>query len=291
MDNKIIENDKNNNEDKINDLNNKIKINFHKTNYLNKEDLILEKKNDNKERNINLKSNNNYENNFNDYNNSNDNIIKDNFDNENFNDKEIDEEDNISNNNNISHDSNINQNNNNNNPIIKSYDDIYFIDTYNDYTNNIIFIISCCSKFVKSFNYNSNTLYQIYQDHEKESSIHSSAVVTESENIVKLIDSCMDGYIRIWNFHENILLNRINISAQGIKGICLWDENHIFVACDERCIKLVQFNDGIIENIMFGHKGKVCCIKQIFHEKYGKCLVSKGWGLDTIKLWVNNELI
>ena len=99
----------------------------------------------------------------------------------------------------------------------------------------------------------------------------------------------MDGYIRIWNFHENILLNRIKISAQGIKGRCLWDENHIFVGCDERCIKLVQFNDGIIENIMFGHKGKVCCIKQIFHEKYGKCLVSKGWGLDAIKLWVNNE--
>jgi hypothetical protein len=232
-----------------------------------------------------LKTNNNYENNFNDYNNSDDNFINDNFDN----DKVIDEEDNISNNNNISNDSNIKQYNNNIN--IKPYDDIYYIDTYYDNSINTIFIISCCSKFVKSFNYNSNTLYQIYQDHEKESSIHSSALVTESENIVKLIDSCMDGYIRIWNFHENILLKRIKISDQGIKGICLWDENHIFVGCDERCIKLVQFNDEIIENIMFGHKGKVCCVKRIFHEKYGKCLVSKGWGLDVIKLWVNNESI
>ena len=117
--------------------------------------------------NINLKANKKYENNFNDNNNSNDNIIKDNFDNENLNDKEIDEEDNISN------DSNINQNNNNN-PIIKPYDDIYFIDTYNDNLYNTIFIISCCSKFVKSFNYNSNTLYQIYQDHEKERQIRAA---------------------------------------------------------------------------------------------------------------------
>ena len=288
MNNKINENDKNNKEEKINNLDNKIEINFNNTNNLNNENLIIENKNDNEEMNTDLKANNNYENNFNDYCNSDDNIIKENFDNDNLNDKEIDEEDNISNNNNISNDNNSNQNNNYNSNI-RPYDDIYFIDTYYDNLNNAIFIISCCSKFVKSFNYNTNTLYKIYQDQEKESSIHSSAVVTESENIVKLIDSCMDGYIRIWNFHENILLNRIKISAQGIKGICLWDENHIFVGCDERCIKLVQFNDGIIENIMFGHKGKVCCIKQIFHEKYGKCLVSKGWGLDAIKLWVNNE--
>jgi hypothetical protein len=297
MENIIIENSKNNEEDKSNELNDKLEINFNKINYLNNDNLIIENKNDNNEEINNFKTKNNFENNFNDYNNSNDNIIKDNFDNDNPNDNGIDEENNISNNNNISNDSNINQNdndndNNNNNNYnlnIKPYDDIYYIDTYYDKSNNTIFIISCCSKFIKSFNYNSKTLYQIYQDHEKESSIHSSAVVIESENIVKLIDSCMDGYIRIWNFHENILLKRIKISDQGIKGICLWDENHIFVGCDERCIKLVQFNDGIIESIMFGHKGKVCCVKQIFHEKYGKCLVSKGWGIDVIKLWVNNE--
>jgi len=287
MKNKKIENSKNSEEDKSNDLNNKLESNF---NNKNNENLILENRNDNEEMNNNLNTNNNNENTFFDNNNSEGNIIKNNSENDNLNYKENNEEDNISNNSNISNDIDINQNNNNNSNI-KSYDDIYFIDTYYDKPNNTIFIIACCSKFVKSFNYNSNTLYQIYQDNEKESSIHSSAVVTESENIVKLIDSCMDGYIRIWDFHQNILLKRIKISDQGIKGICLWDESHIFVGCDEKCIKLVQFNDGNIENIMFGHKGKVCCVKQIYHERYGKCLVSKGWGLDVIKLWVNNESV
>ena len=170
------------------------------------------------------------------------------------------------------------------------YDNIYFIDTYFDRKNKVTYIIACCSQYVKSYNYNLNVLYNKYQDHEFENRIHSSAVIKEKEIMVQLIESCIDGNIRIWNFHENILLNRINVCEQGIKGICLWNNNYLFVGCDDKSIKIVQLSDGSIIKILFGHQSKVCTIKTINNEKYGKCLVSKGWGSDVIKLWINNEI-
>ena len=185
--------------------------------------------------------------------------------------------------------SNNNDNNENNNKK-NDYDNIYFIDTYYDKSNNFTYIISCCSQYVKSFNYNLNILYQKYQDNEIKTGIHSSAIINETKNKVQLIESAIDGFIRIWDFHESILLKRIKICEEGIKGICLWDENLLCVGCDDKSIKIVKLNDGNIVRIIFGHKAKVCTIKEVNHEKFGKCLISKGWGSDTIKLWYNNEI-
>ena len=166
-------------------------------------------------------------------------------------------------------------------------DHIYYIETYFDKRFNITYIISCCSECVKSFNYNSNTLYHIYEENTKEKFIHGNVIIDDKSlnNIVRLIETCNDGYVRIWDFHLAILLNKIKICEEGIKSICLWDKNHLFVGCDDSTIKFLDIDNNEIIHTLYGHKQRVCCLKKIEHEKYGECLVSKGWGADFIKLW------
>ena len=207
----------------------------------------------------------------------------------------IGEEDNLSNDNNFNNNSDNNSHNNDNNNINNNinefeYDNIYFVETYFDKINNYTYIIACCSQYVKSYNYNLNILYHKYQEHEMENRIHSSAIINESGNITKLIESSIDGYLRIWNFHECILLKRIKIDTGSIKGICLWDDNHILIGCDDKSIKVVDINNEYTIRVLFGHQKIACCIKTINHDKHGKCIVSKGWGDDVIKLWINNEI-
>ena len=120
--------------------------------------------------------------------------------------------------------------------------------------------------------------------------IHSSAIITKREKTTKLIETALDGFIRIWDFHKGLLLKRIMVCQEGIKGICLWDENYLCVGCDDKSIKFVGINEEKVTKILFGHRMKICCIKTINHDKYGKCLISKGWGDDFIKLWFNNEI-
>jgi len=62
---------------------------------------------------------------------------------------------------------------------------------------------------------------------------------------VKLIESCCDGYVRIWNFDSGKLLQKINVVVENEKlkkilnCICLWDNDYIFVGYDGAYIILV----------------------------------------------------
>ena len=188
-----------------------------------------------------------------------------------------------------------NDNDNNNNDIESpkpvKVDHIYYIDSFFDEKLNTTYVISCCNEFIKSFNYNTNTLYHIYLDKTIETNIHGNDIIDTSHNddIVRLFETCNDGYVRIWDFHLGILLNKIKVCDFGIKSICLWDENHIFVGCDDTTIKMIDITKNEIIHVLSGHMAKVCCLKIIEHEKYGKCIISKGWGGDYIKLWKKKD--
>ena len=276
---------------KIKDFNNEKIISSHiDSNYNIKMDDINEKKIDTKENNIN-KSNNDSINGENNEINNNDEKQENEI---NTNNKE-NIEDNMKNDQNSENNGNSNKSNNDNSKDIDNImenlyevkiDHIYYIDTYFDKKLKTSYIISCCSGFIKCFNYNTNTLYQVYIDKEAEKNIHGNDIVDDrNEDLVRLIETCNDGYVRIWDFHLGEMLNKIKICAEGIKSICLWDENTIFVGCDDATIKMVDINTNEILHVLYGHKERVCCLKIIEHEYFGKCIISKGWGGDFIKLW------
>ena len=182
--------------------------------------------------------------------------------------------------------------------IIKKFqnddNEIYFIDTYNDDKNSKIYILTGHIGLVKSYDYYKNKVYYKYQDNDKENSEHYSLIIHNNKSIIKLMELCFDGNIRIWNFHKGSLLNKIKVG--WCFDLCLWNNNYLFVGCSDKVIRLLELNKGYIIKRLTGHDGKVTCIKKIIHPKYGECLVSiefSGtiiYNLGKIKLWgINNK--
>ena len=164
-----------------------------------------------------------------------------------------------------------------------SKEQTFFIDTYYVMEINKIFILTGNNGYIKVYDYYNNKIKNKYCDNSN--CYHNSIIINDKDLILKIIESCEDGNIRIWNFNSGDLLNKINISNKSLYGICLWDNNYLFVGCADNTIKLVDLNKNIILNNLKGHDTKVVTIKKINHLKYGESLLSQGYDKETIKLW------
>ena len=162
-----------------------------------------------------------------------------------------------------------------------SDDNTYFIDSYYDEQLSKNYIITGNEGYTKSYDYITNTLYFMYIDIDSNGE-NRSIIVNKYEGITELIESSMDGKVRIWNFHSGELLNKIEISENWLYGLCLWDNKYIFVGCSDKTIKVIDLkNLKIIKNII-GYSEFVLTIKKIFLPKYGQCLISQGYGNEGI---------
>ena len=154
----------------------------------------------------------------------------------------------------------------------------------------VVFIITGNIDSVKSYDYHENKVYHIYQNTiKKKNEFHYCTVISDKDKIIRLIESSSFGIIRIWNFHSGKLIRKINgyeNKKKSIKlfGICLWDNRHIFVGCEDNKIKLIDYINGKIIKELNGHENKVLSIKKINHPIFGECLISQGYSNDQIKL-------
>ena len=160
----------------------------------------------------------------------------------------------------------------------------YFINTYYDNKLSKNYIITGNKGYIKSYDFKKNELYYKYSDKNNNDN-HLSIITKENEGIIKLIESCNDGIIRIWNFHSGVLLNKFKISNEQLRGICPWNDNYLFVGCIDKTIKLVELNNGLIIKNLFGHEDKVITIKKIITSKYGECLISQNLRKSKIIMW------
>ena len=159
----------------------------------------------------------------------------------------------------------------------------FFIDSYYDKILYKNYIITGNLNYIKAYNYNQNKLYRLYDD--KGKGYHFSIIVISNEEVLKLIESCEDGQIRIWHFHSGSLLKKIKVTDDILNGICLYNNNYLFVGCDDNTIKLLDLKNGIILKYLYGHSKEVLNIKKIKHPKYGECIISQGYEDDQIKIW------
>lgn len=193
--------------------------------------------------------------------------------------------------------SNINTNNENSLGVIDSNGNIVkeingsteivcFIDIYFDEIFSKNYILFGNLGFVHSYDYARNKIYHRYfdknGDHYK---AHSSIIINNSEKIIKLIESSRDGNIRIWDFHSGNLLKKILIGDIWLNGICLWNDDYLFVGCDDKEIKLVNLKSCLIIKTLNGNNNSILTIKKIFVPQYGDCLISQEKGKGQIKLW------
>ena len=127
--------------------------------------------------------------------------------------------------------------------------------------------------------------YHEYTD-KKENELYSHAIIyINSDNALIIISSSFDGYIRLWNFHTNKLINKIKIKSSILFEICLWNNDYLFVGCGNDELNLINLKNGNI-NSFHRHKNAVINIKKFYHKNYGQCLITQGKNYDRIIIWI-----
>ena len=170
------------------------------------------------------------------------------------------------------------------NEIQNSNEYTIYIDTYYDNILSKYYLITGNSRFSKSYDNKNNFIY--YKDVNNCS--YCNIIIKNNNNIIKLIASCSDGIIRIYNFHSGSLINKIIVSNHRLSVICFWNNNYLFAGCKDKTIKILDIKNGIIIKNLDGHFEEVLTIQKIMHPKYGKCLLSQNWKESQIKLWIND---
>ena len=157
-----------------------------------------------------------------------------------------------------------------------------YIDIFFDVQKNKNYIITGNKTNVKSYDYERGELYYTYSDNF--SSHHRSIIVYNDQNIVKIIFPCEEGFIRIFDFHKGIILNKINVN-KALLGICLWNKKYLFIGTKNKSLDLIDLQKGELIKSLSGHNHWTCSVQKIYHLKFGEYLISQG--LDNrIKLWV-----
>ena len=92
------------------------------------------------------------------------------------------------------------------------------------------FIVTGIEKGVISYDYQEFKIYKQYIEKNDDLFLddHDSIIIIQEKEFVKIIESCEDGCIRIWDFHSANLLNKIEVCESKLHGICLWNKKFLF---------------------------------------------------------------
>ena len=167
---------------------------------------------------------------------------------------------------------------------------IFFIKTYYNKKEDKSYIITGHDKYIVSYDYTKGKQYRQYKDGGGPYFRHICAVINENDNEIKLIESCWDGKIRIWNFDSGKLLNKINLinKERRLNGICLWDNDYIFIGDEDGYIILIDIKNG---NVIKKFKDKdkdnapILSIEKI-SINIGECLITQEYNRNKINLWI-----
>ena len=167
-------------------------------------------------------------------------------------------------------------------------DKSYIVDSfYNSYQRKYYIIVGN-ENFIVSYNFEEGEIYKKYYDNTTDNCLHMFFRINCQEKVVYLIEADLLGYVRIWNFDTGVLLKKYLIGQKlKLRGICLWDDNYLYVGASDKKVKLIDLKNGeIVDNLKCGES--VCTIKKINSYKYGECLLLQGKSNnEQIKLWKN----
>jgi len=166
-----------------------------------------------------------------------------------------------------------------------SQDKSYIVDTfYNSYQKKHYIIVGN-DNYIISYYFDNGEVYKKYYDQGSVSK-HMNFVLNFRGKEINLVECDTFGYVRIWDFNAGLLLNKCLVGKKlRLGGICLWNQNFLFVGSNDKKIKLIDLENGArIDSIKCNNT--ISTIKKIIHPKYGECLVFVGKSNDGyIQLW------
>ena len=165
------------------------------------------------------------------------------------------------------------------------------MDYYNDDNKSSkSYIITCNRGCLISYDYNKSKIYHKYKDAQN-NKIYKKFIIYYKENIINLLVSSYDGNIRIWNFDSCELLDIIKVYKAKLYDICIWNDENLFVGCENGGIKLIDINKKKIckelNKDLIGLNYGVASINKVILPQYGECLISQS--ANQITLWTNKK--
>ena len=135
------------------------------------------------------------------------------------------------------------------------------------------YFITCNEDIIKSYNYNKNELLQLYNENSCDCKFLGFLV---SSNSKRLFTSCQDKIIRIFDFFSGMLLYKIKIHSNALKGINLDKDWNMIIGYDNNEIQLLD-NKGYKIKTLKHNKEKIISIKKIYFNDYECYVFSQGF--------------
>ena len=114
---------------------------------------------------------------------------------------------------------------------------------------SINYIFAGNNGYIESYIYNENIIYHKYYD--------------------------IDEKNKKGKDHSSIIFSIEDICKEWLRGICLWNNEYLFVGCDDKIIKLIDLNTNIIIKELIKVNRDMLTVKKIYHYKFGECLISQ----------------
>ena len=160
----------------------------------------------------------------------------------------------------------------------------FYLLCWHNKKNNNYYVIKLSSECVIIENLFEKEKNYVLKEYPEDS--HLNGFIYTKDNNDYLCYSSTNGYVNIWDLYEKKIFKRIYIEGCYLLYIIPWNEKYIIVAdYYNRSFKVIDIESGkTISDIGGQHKGKVICVKKIFHPIYGESLLSASEDM-TIKLW------
>lgn len=170
---------------------------------------------------------------------------------------------------------------------IYNYDELtLYIDSYCDKNLSKNFIITGNISYPRSYDYSSSKLYHKYSDDNNKEQFYMS--IFDKDDILKLIESSSDKFIRIWDFHSGKLLNKIKLDFTEycrVYSFCVSNNNFLFGGALKKII-VIDLKTQKVDSFSCGYQ-EARTIKIIEHPIFGECLILQG--NSQINLWIREE--
>ena len=152
-------------------------------------------------------------------------------------------------------------------------DSMRFSEVY--YGINNIYILAGGHE-MKVYNFETGKLFNHYKEEGEGQNWHlyGGVVIIEGKEILFEGDY-NTGNVRIWDFNEKKLIQKIGVGV-GLNGGLFWNDEYVIFSGHDNNIKLINIKTGKMEKDLKKHDKQVSGVKKIEIPCFGECLISYG---------------
>lgn len=160
-------------------------------------------------------------------------------------------------------------------------DDMRFSEVY--YSKNDIYILAGGHE-MKVYNFETGKLFNHYKEEGDGQNWHLyGGVVLINGKEVLFEGDYNTGIVRIWDFNDKKIMNKISTGVQ-LNGGLFWNDEYLIFSGHDKNIKIINIKTGKMEQNLSKHGNQVSGVKKIEIPCFGECLISYGYN-DNIYLW------